>query len=128
DVFEEARLAQLFQRARHGSGSILSAAELLRLATLDGARVLGLDDRVGSLEPGKDADLCAVSFAGAHIVPVHEPASALFHAARAPDVVLTAVRGRILSRDGRVLPIDADALRPRVDELAARLFRARNDD
>jgi len=128
DVFEEARMAQLFQRARHRSASVLSAAELLRLATLDGARVLGLDDRIGSLEPGKDADLCAVSFAGAHIVPVHDPTSALFHAARAPDVVLTAVRGRVLYRDGRVLSIDVDALRPRVDTLAERLNRARNDD
>ncbi|HEX6939164.1 MAG TPA: amidohydrolase family protein [Longimicrobiales bacterium] len=127
DIFEEARLAQLFQRARLRSGCVLSANELLRLATLDGARVLGLDDRIGSLEPGKDADLCAVSFAGAHIIPVHDPASALFHAARAPDVVLTAVRGRILFRDGRVLSLDADALRPRVDALAARVGRARHD-
>ncbi|HEX7118790.1 MAG TPA: amidohydrolase family protein [Longimicrobiales bacterium] len=128
DLFEEARLAQLFQRARLHSGCVLPAETLLRLATLDGARVLGLDDRIGSLEPGKDADLCAVSFAGAHVVPVHDPASALFHAARASDVILTAVRGRVLFRDGRILSLDADALRPRVEALAARARHARADD
>ncbi len=119
DIFEEARLAQLFQRARLRSGRLLTADALLRLATIEGARVLGLEDRVGTLAPGKDADLCAVSFAGPHIVPVHDPVSSLFHAARAPDVLLTAVQGRVLYRDGRILSLDADALRPRVEALAA---------
>lgn len=126
DLFEEARLAQIFQRARLRSGSLLDAGALLRLATIDGARALGLEDRIGSLEPGKDADLCAVSFAGAHIVPVHDPASTLFHAARASDVILTAVAGRVLYRPGRWHTLDADSLRPRLDALAARLAAARD--
>ena len=125
DLFEEARLAQLFQRARLQSGSLLTADELLRLATIDGARVLGLDDRVGSLEPGKDADFCAVSLAGAHTVPCHDATSTLFHAARAPDVVLTAVQGRVLFRDGHVHSLDADALRPGVEAIATRVAEAR---
>lgn len=127
DIFEEARLAQLFQRARLCSGCLLTADELLRLATLDGARVLGLDGRIGSLEPGKDADLCAVSLAGAHVIPVHDPVSSLFHAARGPDVVLTAVQGRVLFRDGRTLSLAADTLRPRVEALAARVAAARDN-
>jgi 5-methylthioadenosine/S-adenosylhomocysteine deaminase len=125
DLFEEARLAQIFQRARLRSASLLSAPELLALATLEGARALGLERRIGSLEPGKDADLCAVSFGGAHTTPLHDPVSALFHAARAPDVVLTAVRGRILYRDGEVLSLDVGALRPALEEVAARLTEAR---
>lgn len=124
DIFEEARLAQLFQRARLRSGCLLTADELLRLATIKGARVLGIDDRAGSLEPGKDADLCAISLAGAHTVPCHDPTSTLFHAARAPDVRLTAVQGRILFRDGQVLSLDADALRPWVEAIAARAAQA----
>jgi 5-methylthioadenosine/S-adenosylhomocysteine deaminase len=127
DLLEEARAAQLFQRVRLQSAGELSNADALRLATLDGARALGLEARVGTLEPGKDADLCAVSLAGAHVLPVHDPVAALVHSARASDVVLTAVRGEILYRDGRVLSLDAAALRGRVLAVAEALHRARDE-
>ena len=127
DLLEEARAAQLFQRARIGSGTVLANEEALRLATLDGARALGLDGRVGSLEPGKDADLCAVSLAGAHVVPVHDPLAALLHAARGSDVVLTVVRGRELYRAGRHLTLEAAAVRGRVQQAADALRAARDD-
>ncbi|HEX7052185.1 MAG TPA: amidohydrolase family protein [Longimicrobiales bacterium] len=126
DLFEEGRLAQILQRARLRDATALPADRLLRLATLDGARALGLDARIGSLEPGKDADLCAVSFAGAHTVPLHDPASTLFHAARGADVLLTVVQGCILFREGAVLTLDAAALRSRVEAVAARLRAARD--
>lgn len=125
DVLEEARVAQLAQRARLRDPAALPADRLLRMVTLDAARALGLDDRIGSLVPGKDADLCAIALDTAHTVPVHDPLAALFHAARAPDVRLTAVRGRILYRDGCFTTLDPVALRPRVDALAARLAAAR---
>jgi cytosine/adenosine deaminase-related metal-dependent hydrolase len=124
DLLEEARAASLLHRAGQRAHDYLSPAELLRLATVDGARALGMDDRVGTLEPGKDADLCAVSFAGAHVRPVHDPLAALFHAARGSDVVLTAVQGRVLYRDGRVLPLDEAALGAEVDAAAERLAAA----
>jgi 5-methylthioadenosine/S-adenosylhomocysteine deaminase len=137
DLLEEARVAQLVQRARLHSAALLPGEALLRLATIDGARALGLDDRVGTLETGKEADLCAVSFAGAHATPVHDPLAALFHAARAGDVILTAVAGEVLYRDGRHLRagegdgagraagLDVGALRPRVQRVAEALRRAR---
>ncbi|HET9986023.1 MAG TPA: amidohydrolase family protein [Longimicrobiales bacterium] len=127
DLLEEARAAQLGQRVRHASGTILPADELLRLATIDGARALGVDGRVGTLEPGKDADLCAVSFAGSNVVPVHDPVSALFHAARGSDVVLAAVRGRVLFHRGQFLTLDVAEMRPRMDAAAAALRRARDE-
>jgi cytosine/adenosine deaminase-related metal-dependent hydrolase len=121
DLLEEARAASLLHRARLRSPDFLSAGDLLRLATLDGARALGLDGRIGTLEPGKDADLCAVSLAAPHVVPVHDPAAAVVHAARGCDMVLATVRGRVLQRDGRVLTLDADALLPPLEEAAERL-------
>jgi len=125
DLLEEARVAQLMQRARLRDARLLPADELLRLATIDGARALGLDDRIGSLEVGKDADLCAIALDGAHLMPCHDPVAAIFHAARAPDVRLTVAAGRILYRAGRVLSLDADALRPGLEEMARRLAAAR---
>jgi len=123
DLLEEARTASLLHRGRLASFDYLTPAELLRMVTLDGARALGLDDRIGSLEPGKDADLCAVSLSGAHVRPVHDPVAAVFHAARASDVVLTAVRGRVLFRGGVVETMDEASLAAEIEEPAERIRR-----
>ena len=121
DMLEEARLAQMLQRGRCRNPAMLPAPSLLRLATLDGARALGIDRQAGSLEPGKDADLCAVSLEAPHVRPVHDPAAAVIHAARASDVVLTAVRGRILHGDGHDVRTRAAGLRSHLDRVSARL-------
>lgn len=124
DLFEEARFAGLLHRAMRRSHDLLPAADLLRMVTLEGARALGLGDRIGSLEPGKAADMCAVSLAGPHARPVHDPLAALFHGARAPDVVLTLVDGRVLYRGAGVPGLDEDDLGRRMDEAATRLRSA----
>jgi 5-methylthioadenosine/S-adenosylhomocysteine deaminase len=126
DVLEEARIAQLMQRARLASAAALPPTELLRLVTIDAARALHCDARAGSLEVGKDADLCAVGMTAPHTRPVIDPVTALFHSARGADVVLTAVRGRLLYRDGRFIgPAPAD-LRDGIDMLGRRLQHARD--
>jgi cytosine/adenosine deaminase-related metal-dependent hydrolase len=121
DLLEEARIASLLQRVSLHSHDALPADELLRLCTLEGARALGLDSRVGTLEPGKDADLCAVSLEGQHVRPVHDPLAALFHAARATDVVLTVVRGRVIYRAGDPAAPSVARAFARVEEAAQRL-------
>jgi len=124
DLLEEARTASVLHRARLARCDVLGPAELLRLCTIDGARALGLDGVVGTLEPGKDADLCAVSLAAPHVRPVHDPVAALFHAARGCDVVMTAVRGRVLYERGVLATLDPAALEPVVEDAAARVREA----
>ncbi|HEX6746463.1 MAG TPA: amidohydrolase family protein [Longimicrobium sp.] len=124
DLLEEARIASLLHRGRLASYGFLAPADLLRLVTIDGARALGMEERIGTLEPGKDADLCAVSLAAPHVRPVHDPVAALFHAARGTDVVMTAVRGRVLYRDGRVTTLDEAALAEAIDDSARRVREA----
>ena len=102
----------------------LTATELLRMLTLDGARALGLDRRIGSLETGKDADLCAVRIDAPHTHPVHDPAAALLLSTRGSDVILTVVRGQILYRDGRFFTLDPDRLRDRLAAGARRMAAA----
>jgi cytosine/adenosine deaminase-related metal-dependent hydrolase len=121
DLLEEARFASLLHRSNHHSSTLLPAVDLLRLCTLDGARALGLDHRIGTLEPGKDADLCAVSLAAPHARPVGDPTSALFHAARGSDVILATVQGRTLFRDGTVLTLDEAAAREAVEAAGRRV-------
>ena len=123
DLLEEARFAALLQRAAQRRPDLLPAEALLRLCTLDGARALGLETRIGSLEPGKDADLCAVSLAAPHTAPLYDPLAALFHAARGTDVVLTAVRGRVIYRAGQESSAER-ALRGEIDAIAERLSGA----
>ena len=124
DLLEEARFASLLQRARLRRVDVLGPEALLRLCTIDGARALGLDRQIGTLEVGKEADLCAVSLVGPHIRPVHDPLAALFHAARASDVVLTVVQGRILYREGRLTTLDEPTLGEQMECAAERLREA----
>jgi 5-methylthioadenosine/S-adenosylhomocysteine deaminase len=74
----------------------LTAPELLRMATIDGAKALGLDRLVGSLEPGKRADVIVVELVNSHSQPVFDLASTVVYASRAGDVSLTIVDGKIL--------------------------------
>jgi 5-methylthioadenosine/S-adenosylhomocysteine deaminase len=117
---------QLLQRARLASASALPAAELLELVTIAGARALGLEHVIGSLEPGKDADLCAVRTDLPHTQPVLDPLATLFHAARGSDVVLATVRGRVLFGVGSHVTVDPRALYQPVQQLADRLRAVRD--
>jgi cytosine/adenosine deaminase-related metal-dependent hydrolase len=110
DLLAESRAAVLAQRARHARHDVLGAREALGMATLGGARALGLEHEIGSLEVGKSADLaCAV--------PVHDPEAAAVFALPGTGASLVLVAGRELVRDGRVLDGDA-ALAGRVDATA----------
>jgi len=124
DLLEEARIGALLQRAAARRPDALPPEELLRLCTLDGARALGMDDRIGSLQPGKDADLCAVSIDSPSTIPAFDPVATLFHSARGSDVVMTAVAGEILYEYGRFHTIDIDSARTGVESAAERLRSA----
>ncbi len=93
DLFEELRAAVLAARAREQRPDALSAAEGLELATLGSARALGLEDEVGSLVPGKRADLAVISLAQSPYVPWEDPAAAVVFGASPECVVTTLVDG-----------------------------------
>ena len=127
DLLEEARTAQLLQRARLRTAAALPPERLLRLITIDAARALGMDTHIGSLEVGKDADMCAVRVTAPHVRPMVDPVAALVLSARGSDVVLTLVAGQVLYRGGQHQTLGPDALRDRIDELGGRLRAARRD-
>jgi 5-methylthioadenosine/S-adenosylhomocysteine deaminase len=106
----EARLAALVQGVRHGRPGALSAVDALSLATLGGARALGLDDRIGSLDVGKDADLAAFPLDDAAGTPVYDPITALVFAlgGSGTRASLVTVAGVERVRDGRVVDLDPE--------------------
>lgn len=98
DILDEGRFAALSARNRVGSKRFVSSDEVLLAATLGGAKALGLDDKIGSLEEGKMADLTAVSLKHPAQLPVSDVAAALVFSSNARDVFLTMVAGREIFR------------------------------
>lgn len=113
DILEEARLAILFQRAIKKSERAFSAQKALELATIGGARALRIDDRVGSLEAGKEADLAAFSLSHARVTPVGDVIAAILFAVAGTPAHFVAVKGRPLLADREPQSVDPD-LRRRV--------------
>ena len=107
DLFEEMRFALLLQRGEQEMVEQITALNLLTMATSGGASALGIDHLVGTLAPGKQADLIAVSFDGLHVVPASDPVKTVVYSSRASDVKLTVINGRVCYENGRFESIDA---------------------
>jgi 5-methylthioadenosine/S-adenosylhomocysteine deaminase len=120
DILYEARLATLLQSARLRRPHAVTPREAVTLATFTGARALGLERRVGSLEIGKEADLAAFPVEPHAAVLANDPWEAVLGAAGRPAVLVT-VAGQVRVRDGRVLDLDLEGLGPRVRASAAAL-------
>jgi len=95
DLFSEMRSAALLAKASTGRADALPAAYALAAATLNGARALGLDDLIGSIQPGKAADLCAVDFSGPEMLPCYDPISHLVYVAGREQVSHVWVQGTL---------------------------------
>jgi 5-methylthioadenosine/S-adenosylhomocysteine deaminase len=110
DMFEAMRVAALLHKQETVDPTTLNARTVVELATIRGARALGMETRIGSLEPKKKADLITVSVSGARQTPMYDPLSHLVYVIHGDDVRNTIVNGRILMRDRRVLTLDAAAI------------------
>jgi 5-methylthioadenosine/S-adenosylhomocysteine deaminase len=110
NLLGEMRSAALLAKGVAGSASALPAAQALRLATINGARALGLEAEIGSIEPGKSADLVALDLGDAHTQPLYHPVSHLVYAAGRHQVRQVWVQGRQLIRDGTPTTLDAAAI------------------
>jgi 5-methylthioadenosine/S-adenosylhomocysteine deaminase len=106
DLFHEMRHAALLAKVATGDATALPATTVLRMATIEGAAALGLEKHIGSLEPGKAADLCAVRLDDWPLQPCFDPVSHLVYVAGREHVSHTWVGGRLRALDGR--PADAE--------------------
>ncbi|MDQ2798228.1 MAG: amidohydrolase family protein, partial [Armatimonadota bacterium] len=121
DLFEEMRFGLLMQRTAQQQVDVVSARQMLALATLGGAQAMGLDAQIGSLTPGKRADLIAVRLDAPHTVPSTDPYAALVYSARADDVRLTLCDGVVLYEDGLWPTLDAPAVLRQVQAVRRRI-------
>jgi 5-methylthioadenosine/S-adenosylhomocysteine deaminase len=124
DMFESMRQAALLHKLESGDPRTLPAAEVLAMATREGAAALGMERIIGSLEPGKRADLIVVSMSAARQTPMYDPLSHLVYTTRGDDVRTTMVNGKILMREGKVLTLDEPAVLAEARKLAAEVRQA----
>jgi len=110
DLLRDAQLASLIYKGITGDPTSLPARTVVEMLTIGGARVLGLADRIGTLEPGKRADLICIALDRPRAVPAYDPFHHLVFAARAADVSHVVVDGRIVVRDRALLTVDVPAL------------------
>jgi cytosine/adenosine deaminase-related metal-dependent hydrolase len=121
DLFVEMRLAALLHKPRVGPLA-MPPMRVLEMATLEGARALGLEKEVGSLEEGKRGDVTVVDVRGLHTLPTPESVlGVLVHAARSTDVSHVAIDGRLVLKDRQLLTLDARDVAERAQKHAARI-------
>jgi 5-methylthioadenosine/S-adenosylhomocysteine deaminase len=121
DMLLEMDAAAKLHKVNTFDPTVLDAATVLRMATIDGARAIGLDDRVGSLEEGKKADLIVIDAHAPHLTPMFNPASQLVYAARGSDVSSVVINGRVVMQDRRILTFDVEQAMQDVVQIASRI-------
>jgi 5-methylthioadenosine/S-adenosylhomocysteine deaminase len=110
NLLAEMRTAALLAKGVAGSAAAVPAEAALRMATINGARALGIDGEVGSLEPGKSADIVAVDLSNPHTQPLYHACSQMVYAASSNQVTQVWVGGRQVVRDSEVLTLDRDEI------------------
>ena len=121
DMFAEMRAAALLAKARANDASAVTAEEALHMATLAGATALGLEQRIGSIEPGKLADLTCVDLSGLNTQPLYAVVSQLVYAAHSSQVSDVWIAGKHQLDNGRFTQLDPDALLARSHEWRDRI-------
>ena len=132
NMFNEMKLTALFNKIKYRNPTVMPAWSVLRMATIEGARAIGLGDEIGSLEPGKQADLILVDLRSPNLTPVMDApvrniVPNLVYAASGHEVKLVMVAGQVLVQDGKVLTLDETEIRDdaqaQAQELAERVAR-----
>jgi 5-methylthioadenosine/S-adenosylhomocysteine deaminase len=128
NIFNEMKLTALFNKIKFRDPAVMPAWEVLRMATVEGARAIGLGDEIGSLAPGKQADLIIVDLTAPNLspvvdAPVRNIVPNLVYAATGAEVRTVMVAGRVIVEEGRVLTLDEAQVRAEAQTQAQRLAR-----
>ena len=121
DIFQEMDTVAKLHKANTLDPTVLDAYSVLRMATIQGAKALGLGDIIGSLKPDKNADLIVIDTHKPHLTPLYNPTSHLVYAARGSDVTTSIINGRIVMENGRLLSFDIEKAMDDVNQIAAEL-------
>jgi 5-methylthioadenosine/S-adenosylhomocysteine deaminase len=124
DLFEEMDTAAKLAKLVREDPTVLPAKTVFRMATLGGAEALGLADRIGSLEPGKLADVVLIDVTAPGLVPLYNVYSHLVYAIKGGDVDAVVVNGKIVVKDSRMVTVDEDEATARANALKLRILES----
>ena len=110
-LFQAMKFAALLQKGVHQDATIITAEKVLEMATIGGARAVGLEAEIGSIEIGKKADIVVVDYNNAFMTPIHHPVSAMVYSALGHEVTTVMIDGRFVMRDGIVGSVDETSVR-----------------
>lgn len=122
NMFEEMHLTSLIHKGISGDPTAVDSYEVLKMATINGARALGMGQSIGSLEVGKDADIILVGTGNPHMKPMHDPVSAIVYSAQASDVHTVFCRGKMIMKDRVLLHMDLEEILQKASEAAEQLI------
>jgi cytosine/adenosine deaminase-related metal-dependent hydrolase len=102
------KLAAIIHKAKSYDPTIISAEQVLEMATINGAKALGLQDSIGSLEIGKKADFLAIDMRRVHLQPYFSPVSAVVYSVTGRDVDVVVVDGKVVVQGGKLMTMDEE--------------------
>ncbi|MEO0144558.1 MAG: amidohydrolase [candidate division WOR-3 bacterium] len=111
DIIDEMRSCALIHKVYLMDPKVASAKDVLKMATIYGAKVLGIDNKVGSIEIGKKADLITISLNNFHLMPIYDPYSAIVYSANGLDVSSVIINGKIIMEKGDFKNIDVEKVK-----------------
>jgi len=127
DLFGEMGMCAKVHKVFSSDPTVMKAEEVVEMGTLGGARVLGMADRIGSIAPGKCADIVLVDMNRPHLTPLYRPFSHLVYCASGSDVVTSIIGGRVVMRDRRLLTIDLPSVMDEVRKIGDAIRHEKKD-
>ena len=124
DLWEEIDTAAKLHKVATGDPTVVSARQAFAMATIEGARALGMADRIGSLEVGKQADVVTVAVDAPHVTPLYDVYSHLAYSVKAGDVRSVVVAGRVVIENRRTTTLDREAVLAEARQYRERLQAA----
>ena len=121
DMLEVIKTAALLQKVHTRNASIVSAADVLEMATLGGAKSVLMEDKIGSLEVGKKADMFLYNPLKTRSIPIHDPISSIVYSSSQPNIETSIIDGRLVLENGKILGVDEDEILYKTQEIAEKL-------
>lgn len=122
DMFEEMKTAAYLQKVNTMEPSSITAYDILKMATIDGAKVLGMDDQIGSLEPGKKADMIFIKTDKLHMCPENDVCANIVYSSNGADVETVMIDGKIIMQNRKMVNLDEKNVMRQVKKIAKRLL------
>jgi 5-methylthioadenosine/S-adenosylhomocysteine deaminase len=124
DLFKEMDVAAKIHKANLLDPTVMDAKTVIQMATINGAKAIGLGDETGSIEKGKQADIIIIDTDSPHLIPMYNPVSHVVYSATGSDVRDVLVSGKITVRDRKILSLNIEDIMDKVNLLGARIKRA----